>query len=372
VRISHRPRLRGFAAALAIALSLLATSLAWQVQAVAAGSSLNAQATELVRLINGDRAAAGKPALAVDPFLASKATNGAIPCPDDPTRSINGRTLDFATWGNMSHLLRLCLSATYALSSTPFVSVLQTAWGYGNVGEIDLVNGGYGNGQFLYTFAGGQTWTTWTYATTGHALMGWGSSPSHWAIVMGSYDRVGCGGWSSGATYYYDCVFSRGGPSPDGLTSPPTRSPFSDPVPTPPPPPPATPAPPTRAPAPVPKPVATSEAPQPAVGAEATAGSSSGAGTSASPLATDATASPAASGRGTSTGAIGGYAPGAGVLVGQLRGDSFEAPDAVPAVPTQLTGDMAVVAGSAAALLSAAYALLVFVRRRRRRVDLVT
>ena len=253
MRIPHRPRPSIFVSALsalALGLTLLATSLAWQVPAVQAGSALNAQANEIVRLINGDRAAEGRPALAVDPYLAGKARDGAIPCPDDATKSIAGRALDFAAWHNMSHYLRLCQSATYALSTTSFVSVLQT-WGYGSVGEIDLVNSGYGSGQFLYTYTGSNTWTTWTYATTGHALMGWKTSSSHWAIIMGSYDRVGCGGWSSGSAYYYDCAFSKGGPN--GVVSPPTQSPFSDPVPTPPPA--ATPAPtpvPTRASTPYP------------------------------------------------------------------------------------------------------------------------
>jgi hypothetical protein len=364
VPISRWRRLRALVSAMAIGLSLLTTSLVWQVQPVQAGTSLNAQANELVRLINGDRAAAGKRVLSVDPFLASKATNGTIPCPDAPTQNINGRTLDFATWGNMSHLLRLCLSPTYALSTTSFVSVLQTAWGYGNVGEIDLVNAGFGNGQFLYTFTGSQTWSTWTYATTGHALMGWNSSSSHWNIVMGTYDRVGCGGWSSGASYYYDCLFALGGPSPNGLTAPPTRSPFSDPVPTPP----AAPTlPPAQVPAP-PKSVPTSAA-QPVVSADPTGGSVSSPGTGPDLSVAGATASPRISYGGAGGGAIASHDPVAEALQIPLVGRLSESADSAPLVPRQLTGDMAVVAGSAAALLSAAYALLTLIRRRRRRGD---
>ena len=58
---------------------------------------------------------------------------------------------------------------------------------------------------------------------------------------MGGYDRVGCGGWASGGTYYYDCVFSNGGPN--GVVGPPTSSPFNLPLPTTAPAPPAPPAP---------------------------------------------------------------------------------------------------------------------------------
>ena len=233
MRFSHRSRL-ALPAAAALGLALFASSLTWQVPTARAGSGpLDAQASELVRLINGDRAAEGLAQLSVDPFLASKARDGAIPCPDDPAQSIAGRAQDFAAWGDMSHSLRLCAAPAYTLSGTLFVSVLGSAWSYWNVGEIDLVNGGYGNGAFLYTFAGAQTWQTWTYSTTGNAMMGWRSSSSHWNIIVGSYDRVGCGGWASGSSFYYDCLFSAGGSSPDGLQAPPTSSPFSSPLPTP-------------------------------------------------------------------------------------------------------------------------------------------
>ena len=226
-----RPRLSILRFAIALSLGLLASSFSWQVPAVKAAGSATSQASELVRLINGARAAAGKPALAVDLFLATQARDGAIPCPDDPAKTIAGRAQDFSAFGQMSHSLRLCNAATYTLSSTTFVSLLQRAWGYGSVGEILLVNGGYGNAQYLYTSGG---WSTWTYATTGHAMTGWKTSSTHWNIIVGGYDRVGCGAWSpSGSTIYYACEFSNGGPSPSGLAAAPTGSPFSDPLPIP-------------------------------------------------------------------------------------------------------------------------------------------
>ncbi len=215
----------------ALSLGLVALSFAWQVPAVKAAGAADSQAGETVRLINGARAAAGKPALLVDTFLAAEARDGAIPCPDNAAQAIAGRALDFATYGNMSHSVRLCNAAAYTLSGTTFVSLLQSKWGYGSVGEILLVNGGYGNGQYLYTSG---AWSTWTYATTGHAMTAWSTSSSHWNIVMGAYDRVGCGAWSSsGSTIYYACEFSSGGSSPNGLKAAPTQSPFSGPLPTP-------------------------------------------------------------------------------------------------------------------------------------------
>lgn len=215
-----------------LALSLFTFSLTWQVPAVhAASGPADAQATELVRLMNGARAAQGKAPLKIDVYLASEARNGAIPCPDDSSRTIAGRAQDFAAYGSMSHYLRLCDASTYTLSTKLFVSVMQ-GWGYGSVGEIDDSNTGYGSGAFLYTFSGSKTWRTWTYSTAGNALIEWKASPTHWNIIMGSYDRVGCGGWIGGSSYYYDCAFAEGGPSPSGLRAAPTASPFSNPLPT--------------------------------------------------------------------------------------------------------------------------------------------
>jgi len=231
VRSPRLPRRLALPAVVALSLGLFAASLAWQPPvAEAASGPLDAQATELVRLINGARAAEGRSPLSLDPFLASKARDGAIPCPDDSAKTIPGRARDFAAFGTMSHNLRLCNADSYTLSSTKYVSVLQSSWSYWNVGEINLVNGGYGNGAFLYAYGG---WQTWTYSTTGHAMMGWKTSSSHWSIIVGAYDRVGCGGWASGSTFYYECSFSKGGSSPNGLRSPPTVSPFDNPLPTP-------------------------------------------------------------------------------------------------------------------------------------------
>ena len=240
------PRLSALPSSAAIAAMLFAGSMLVQLPSVRAAGPADADSREITRLINGARAAVGKPALKVDVFLASKARDGSIPCPDDASRTIPGRSRDFASYGQMSHQLRLCGASGYALSDEKFVTTMQKAWGYGSVGEILLVNGGYGNGEFLYTYKG---WSTWTYATTGNGMMGWATSSAHWNIVMGSYDRVGCGAWSpSGSTIYYACLFSAGGPSPSGLAAAAIASPFNDPLPTPAP---------TRAPVATPAPIRT-------------------------------------------------------------------------------------------------------------------
>jgi hypothetical protein len=366
-------------AAAALGFSLLLSSLIWQVPAVQAGSGpLDAQASELVRLINGDRAADGLGALSVDPFLASKARDGAIPCPDDATKSIAGRAQDFAAWGDMSHNLRLCDAPTYTLSSSMFVSVLGSAWGYYTVGEINLVNGGYGNGAYLYTFNGSQTWQTWTYSTTGNAMLGWQSSSSHWNIIVGSYDRVGCGGWANGSTYYYNCLFSAGGSSPDGLQGPPTSSPFNNPIPTPPPAPTAAPpAVPTAAPPavrptaapPARQPVAPVAAPTHAAIVDPTAASPTPApSASPSPVAATPTGStaPVSVIQGVFAAESPSPAPVAEAAAMQETGGRIGPPGGGSGPPVLIAGMVALLAGSGAVALTG-WSLFLSLRRRRRR-----
>jgi hypothetical protein len=246
------PRIRVLRNAGGLAVAMLAVSMLAQLPVAMGAGPADADAREVVRLINGARAAAGKSALNVDLYLASVARDGAIPCPDT-SNTIAGRAKDFAAYGQLDHALRNCgvPAGTYQLSATRFVDTLRSKLGYGSaaVGEIIGVNGGYGNGKLLLAY---KAWSTWTYSTTGHIVNAWLGSSPHAAIVLGSFDRVGCGAWSpSGSTIYYDCLFAQGGPAPSGLAAPPTAAPFNDPLPTPPPAPVQTPAPPRATPAPV-------------------------------------------------------------------------------------------------------------------------
>jgi uncharacterized protein YkwD len=271
------PRIRVLPVSAALSIALLGASMIGQVPIAQGAGAAGSDAREAVRLINGVRAAAGKSALKIDIYLADKATSGSITCPDDAAKSLSGRARDFAATGQMSHYLRKCDTSGYQLSSVQFVNRVQS-WGYGAVGEIIGLNGGYGNGKLLYAYKG---FSTLTYSTTGHILSGWMSSSSHAAIILGSYDRVGCGAWSpSGSTVYYDCVFSAGGSSPSGLAAPPTASPFG-----------------AAPPAPAPTPVRTAAPPAvhatPAPGGTGPTGQT---GTSASPTsASTPTESPSAS-----------------------------------------------------------------------------
>jgi hypothetical protein len=238
------------------------------------------------------------------------------------------------------------------------VSMLQTAWGYGSVGEIDLVNGGYGNGAYLYSVAGSKsTWMTWTYSTTGHGMLGWRSSSSHWNIIIGGYSKVGCGGWASGSTYYYDCLFAKGGPSPDGLKGASTRSPFNNALP------------PTPAPKPSPRPASKSGS------------AGQGQGTTTCPACGSPSAGPAltpdpwagaagvplpldASGLLAATPAPG-Y--GAAALI-QPATDAAPPTDGASGPAGWVARIVAVLAGSGAAVLTGCYVFLSLRRRRRSRV----
>ena len=256
VRSSHRPRLSILASALALGALSLAASLVLAVPSVSAASGpADPEASEYVRLINGVRAANGLGPLRLDPSLAGLARDTSMSCPSDPSLVMLGRARDGAENNYVSHSLRLC-------PDVKFVSILQSTYNYGNVGEIMLQNGGYGTGQFLVDYAGrASTFESYSYSTTGHGILGWMSSGSHAAIIVGGYDRIGCGGWTSAdGTYYYDCLLSQGGPK--RTSSPPTQSPFPNLVP-PPPPPPRIPTPaPTVAPTPAPTPAPIRPAPR--------------------------------------------------------------------------------------------------------------
>ena len=363
MRLARRMRLAVPAAAV-LGLTLFTASMAWQVPAASAASGpLDAQSSELVRLINGARSAYGKSALRVDTLLASKARDGAIPCPDNSAENIAGRAQDFAAFGNMDHRLRNCDASGYQLSSTLFVNVLQSAWGYGSVGEIDLDNGGYGNGAYLYSVAGtsktSKTWQTWTYSTTGHGMLGWKSSSSHWNIIIGSYDRVGCGGWASGSTYYYDCVFAKGG---SGATkSPPTTSPFDNPLPTPKPTPVPTPKPTAK---PTTAPVTQHGSPPTACGSCSQATASSAAAPSTVP-----SASPSVTVAGVQDAGSSAEPGGAQLAAIQNAGGGIPPAGDSSGLAVLIARLIAVVAGSGALILAACY-LLQSVRRRRRETAL--
>jgi len=333
VRVHHgRPFAPILAALVATALLLPAWS-ATAPEARAAGAA-DAQASELVRLINGERASAGKSGLGLDRYLAGKARDGAIWCPNDSSKVMAGRAKDIALSGPFSHSLRLC--SQYSVTDA------MKTWGYGGArGEILAMNGGYGTGQVTYAYGCTPSVSecpgpeTSAYATTARAMTGWMHSSGHYSIIVGNYDRVGCGAWvGSNGVYYYSCLFSRGG----------------GPV--------ATPRPPIKATA------------RPGAGGGGPSPSSVTAGATATPAATQPPPWP------TPSGACGwivvpGVSPGAGLTQAapeeDTTGGTSGGGTAGPAPGLPPAADIAVVAGGAVGMAVLAWPLLGVLRRRRGR-----
>ena len=240
----------GRRAALIASLALLAAGLTFAAGAAASTNgdgSQTAQATELVRLLNGERAYHGLSALQIDPYLTTKATDGEVACPDDASLVVEGRAKDLALYGYVDpgpHNLRLCPASS-------ILDVMRT-WGYaGPVGEIYAWNSASDSAisdpsviydrRFAYTYGCGDgIWdgcpgtTTWTYYTTAVAASGFMSSPGHRENVLGPYDRIGCGGWAApDSSRHFVCILAEGGPNPTVAPPPEVPLPAPDPTPVP-------------------------------------------------------------------------------------------------------------------------------------------
>ena len=208
MRTAHLPRLKTLASALALGALSLGASLVWAVPpASAASGPADPEASEYVRLINGVRAANGLGALRVDPVLAGLARDTPMSCPADAIAR-HARTSPRRRREQLRlHRLRLC-------PDVKFVSVLQTTYGYGNVGEIMCRTAAMATGSScqlhrdrlrLYDLQ-------LLHDRPRHTRLDEQRQPR--GHHRGGYDRVGCGGWISGSgTFYYDCVFSSGGPN---------------------------------------------------------------------------------------------------------------------------------------------------------------
>jgi uncharacterized protein YkwD len=221
------PRVPGSGRLLAIVLALCVAAPIAATPALAADPAFtpDGAAAELARLLNGERAAQGLPALAIDPFLALKARDGAVACPDG-SGTVEGRAKDMASSGYFSHSLRLC--PTYSALDA------MAGWGYTAArGEIIAMNSGYGYGAQGYTYgcdvggSGCGGGSTTAPATVGVAAHGFMTSQGHRDIVLSpAYDRFACGAWQvdwvsqpGSYTRYYACMFSFG---PGAATPPPT------------------------------------------------------------------------------------------------------------------------------------------------------
>ena len=183
--------------------------------------SADYSSAELVRLINGERVFHGLPTLSVDELLSSKARDGALACPGDPSLVMSGRAKDMALNEVFSHNLRLCPKNT--------VLDLFNSWGYNTYrGEIiawnnyPVANTTYYYGCSLAGTDCSSTKRTTTSGTVAASMIGYMKSSGHRTIILGKYDRVGCGSWFDPVSGKNTsaCLFSLGGPEHRDLVPP--------------------------------------------------------------------------------------------------------------------------------------------------------
>jgi len=192
---------------------------------------------EVLRLINGERSVKGTNTLVLDTFLATKAQDSPIRCPNDASKLNQGRALSVATQNLIPapHPLPLCKSYT-VLSVFPY-------WNYsGYRAEILAVNTQdmsyrrYDFGCPVGTSGLTCNSSRYTYApyTAAQAVRMWMNSSTHRAKMLGDYRRAACGVWQGGDAVYggytyrntrwYPCIFGNDGPTANKDTAAPTMS----------------------------------------------------------------------------------------------------------------------------------------------------
>ena len=201
-------------------LFLLAAGTAVPAAAADVSFARDSTRAEIVSLINGERVAAGLKPLTVDLLLANRAHDASFGCPGGGRTP--GRALDIAAHGGLTHVLSGCPGLE--------IPDVMPAWGYrGATGEIlaynyessEMVTYHFGcppgSKEFDCASSAAATQVSRTAAT---ALRQWTDSPRHHAIMLGGYDRFGCGAASGTATteygtggQFYACVFAKGGPA---------------------------------------------------------------------------------------------------------------------------------------------------------------
>ncbi len=179
-----------------------------------AADTVDPAGAALMRLTNLDRAALGKPTLAIDPFLVSLARDRRFSCPSNASLVLSGRARDMAARSYFSHAIPGCGSGTTILD------VLRTEFGYNTPRAENLAWNDYPAGTSTYRIgcdlggancAGGSTSAITSVVIAERGFM---ESAGHRTNILGSYDRFGCGSAvdASGGTYF-SCIFSRGGPT---------------------------------------------------------------------------------------------------------------------------------------------------------------
>jgi len=175
---------------------------------------------ELMRLVNLDRAALGKPPYLVDAGLAAIARDAPFTCPTNPALVLRGRAGDLADRSYFAHTVAGCFLPG---TSTPYpaLEIVRTVFGYTGARSEILHWNSYGSAPSTYQVGctiggsgcvGGTTTAPYTVALAQRSFMG--SSP-HRTAQLASYERFGCGSATVPGTTktYYACLFANGGSS---------------------------------------------------------------------------------------------------------------------------------------------------------------
>jgi len=214
------------ARAILVAAAVVSVALPWLGGPQPARASVSF-GSELMRVTNLDRVALGYPALAVDPTLVGLAGGAPFHCPSASTMVLDGRADDMAQRGYFSHEIKGCADATGV--DYTILDVLAAEFGYDTYSAETIGEWSGGLSAPTAYRAGCDTdWATCVGGTTSLSAAVAGvertfmSSSDHRGIILGSYDRFGCGAAQgrSGQTYFA-CIFSLGGPDPVD-PSPPT------------------------------------------------------------------------------------------------------------------------------------------------------
>ena len=179
---------------------------------------------ETMRLVNLDRRGNGLAALFSDPKLVNLARDLAWTCPTNSSLVIHGRARDMIERAYLSHSIKGCYKSGTTLYS--ILDILASPFGYTSYrGEIIASN-------YKTAAATGYKWgcdsagancdgTTTSAATVASAEYWWMHDGPHRAIILGNYDRFGCGMWrGTDGKNLYSCIFAKGGPNALDTTAP--------------------------------------------------------------------------------------------------------------------------------------------------------
>ena len=186
---------------------------------------------ELIRLINLDRVALGKPAYLIDRRLSDIARDAAFACPTNPKVQLRGRARDMADRGYFRHAVPGCyISGTTVYTS---LAIVRSVFGYRQARSEILHWNSYGTAPTSYRLGcnihasacrGGTTTAPYTVTLAQRNFM---SSAPHRSAELNVYQRMGCGAATVPGTHktYFACLFADAGPVNPTPTPAPPASP---------------------------------------------------------------------------------------------------------------------------------------------------